>query len=197
MLTLAFAIAAAYAVPDGYHVTREDVVGCTLMLGTAEPDGVVPMRAECHWPDVSLATFDRLFKVWDQHDEIFSTIDESDVVSVISGGVTRVKQRQSTKGITDRFVVLDMRVDPLAGGGFEYHWKMATDHGLTPPDDTVAAAREDGSWKVRPAADGGVDIEYVLAYGPGGSVPGFLVRWFQTSGLAGIVTDVHVWMTAH
>lgn len=196
-MVLLLALATALAAPDGYKVTKEDVVGCTLMLGPKEADGVVPMRAECHWPDITLETFDRCFRAWDSHDEIFSTIETNEIVPSGQDGVVRVVQRQVTKGISDRFAVLDMRVDPLDGGGFDYHWSVAKDHGIEPLPNTVVTPRSDGTWKVRAASDGGVDVEYVLSYDPGGSVPGFLVRWFQTSGLAGIVTDVHTYMTTH
>jgi len=188
-------VAAAIAAPADYKVTREGVSGCNLFLGPAEADGVVPMRAECHWADVTLAKFDGAFAKWEDHDVFFSSIAESDILGS-AGGKTQVRQVHTTKGISDRFIVIDGTRAANAGGGFKYAWTKSA-HQSAQPADTVAALRSDGYWEVTPAADGGIDLVHQLSYDPGGSVPGFLVRWFQTGGLEAIVTDLHTYMTTH
>ena len=54
---LHFALSAALAAPSGWKVTRENVEGCELALGPMTAQGIVPMRAECVWPDVTLDRF--------------------------------------------------------------------------------------------------------------------------------------------
>lgn len=193
MLPLVIALS-ALAAPPGFKVTKEDVSGCTLMLGPAEADGVVPMRAECHWADVPYDKFVRVFSKWEDHDVFFGTISASDVLSV-NAGVSQVHQVHVSKGIADREIVLDGTSAP-DGDGTKFSWKKSA-HQVGASGDRVEVARSEGYWIARPAADGGVDVEHQLSYDPGGSVPGFLVRWFQTSGLSSIVTDLHTYMTTH
>jgi len=187
-------LSAALAVPPDYQVTKEDVEGCTLMLGPREADGVVPMRAECHWPDITLEKFDGFFKEWGDHDLSFSTVEASDVIGS-EGGKLQVRQVHVTKGISDRFIILDgERVE--VEGGYRYQWTRSS-HTETAPDGMVEAIRSDGYWEATAAEAGGVNVVHQLSYDPGGRVPGFLVRWFQTGGLAGIVTDLHAYLTTH
>lgn len=195
MLTIHTVLAAiALAAPAGFEVTKEGVSGCTLMLG--QPDaGVVPMRAECRWPDVTAEEFDALFSKWEDHEAYFSTISESDVLSRPAGKV-EFRQVHTTRGISDREVVLLGERTALDGGGFRYAWTLSP-HQLTVSGGRVAPERDDGFWEVRPNPEGGVDVVHQLTYDPGGRVPGFVVRWFQTSGLATVVTDLHEYLTTH
>jgi hypothetical protein len=73
------ATAALAAAPSGWKVTEEDYNGCQLALGPAEADGVVPMRAECVWTDVSIDKFKSVLADYSQHDEIWGTVSESKV----------------------------------------------------------------------------------------------------------------------
>ena len=191
MLTLLL-MATALGTPPGYDVTRENVEGCTLMLGPREADGVVPMRAECHWPEVSLERVDEVLAPWDAHDTYFSSVSVSEVRSQ-EGATTEVRQIHVARGIADREVFIRGARTDLEGGGFRYAWSLSPDPGES---DLINPDRNDGSWEVRPHPDGGVAVVYDLAYDPGGRVPGFLVRWFQTSGLAAIVTELHAVVSA-
>ena len=38
---------------------------------------------------------------------------------------------------------------------------------------------------------------YELRYDPGGSVPGFVVRWFQGSGVRTLVGELRSWAESH
>ena len=194
-MLVVIALTAALAAPDGYRSTKEGVSGCNLFLGPANEAGILPMRAECHWPDVTVAKFDSFFANWGDHDLYFQSIDKSDVLST-QGAVTTTAQTHVTKGISNRFVVLDGTRSALADGGFKYSWTKSA-HTMTVPADAVEVPFDNGYWEVHPASDGGVDVTHELVYDPGGSVPGFIVRWFQTSGLADVVTDLHTWMTTH
>jgi hypothetical protein len=180
-------LGSALAAPPGFNVSKRDVEGCTLYLGPAEADGVVPMRAECRWPDVSVEQFDRAYADWTRHDEIFSSIASSDLVST-NGATKTLRQTYTASGISDREMLIDGTRTEIDGGlRFEWH-KHPGDQGIT--SGNVEALRSDGFWEVTAHPEGGVTAIHQLSYDPGGRVPGFLVRWFQTSGLAAIVGDL-------
>ncbi len=179
-------LSTAFAPPPGYTVTEEDVDGCTLFLGAEDGEGVRPMRAECLWPDVTLETFKARMADWAGHAGIFTTVAESEVLRE-EGGRALVRQRHTTRGISDREVLLWMKHETVEGYD-RYGWTRATDEPLNPASGHVACQRSDGYWQGR-AEGGGVRVVYELAYDPGGSVPGFIVRWFQTSGLETTVRE--------
>lgn len=173
-------VASALAAPPGYSVTEADADGCELSLGPAEGNGVVPMHAECHWPDVTLEKAKSKLARWDLHDDIWSAVVTSDVRE--AGDRALVWQTHQSKGIANREVLVWMKHETV-GGADRYSWTTATDRPLAVADGNVATARNDGYWQVEADPRGGVKLVHHLAYDPGGSVPGFMVRWFQTSGL--------------
>lgn len=189
LLMLTTALAAA---PAGYKETKR-AHDCVLYVGLKEADGVVPVYAECRWPDVDAAVFDRVFSDWTTHDELFSTIIASDLVRK-EGGASVVHQVHTASGISDREVILAGRRAEV-DGGFRYHWTRTAD-ALTVAKGNVATARSDGAWWIKAAEGGGIEVKYELSYDPGGSVPGFLVRWFQVGGVADVLYDLRTSMAA-
>ena len=182
----------AQAAPPGFSQTKT-TDRCTLYLGEALDNGVVPMRAECHFPTVDQAKLDAAFSRWEDHDLPFATVLSSDVVRT-SGPVAWVRQVHAVKGVSDREGVLRMERTAI-DGGHRYGWTLDT----TPTevgDGRVPIGFDDGFWEFTAHPDGGVAAIHQLAYDPGGRVPGFLVRWFQTSGLATIVEEMEAWATA-
>jgi hypothetical protein len=185
----------ADAAPTGYSVTKKDYNGCELSLGPAEADGVVPMRAECVWRDVKLETFQAQMSNYAEHDKYFEAVVDSEVRRT-EGTRALVYQKHRSSGIADREVLLWMSHQTV--DGYErYGWTHAKGEPLTPQSGNVATARDDGYWQAKPEPGGGIRVIHMLSYGPGGSVPGFIVRWFQTSGLEANVTDLHQWMATH
>ncbi len=157
MLWLVAAATAAHGAPAGYSVTEADADGCELSLGPADATGVVPM-----------------------HDDIWSAVVTSDIRE--AGDRALVWQTHQSKGIANREVLLWMKHETV-GGADRYTWTQAGDRPLTLTEGNVATGKDDGYWQVQADPRGGVKIVHHLEYDPGGSVPGFMVRWFQTSGL--------------
>ncbi|MCA9491428.1 MAG: hypothetical protein KC621_15960 [Myxococcales bacterium] len=182
---------AALAAPPNYRPTRS-TEHCQMFLGPAMDNGVVPMHAECTWPGVTLEKADALFSSWASHDEIFSSIVSSEVERM-DGGVAYVRQVHRAKGISDREALLKMQKTQV-DGGLRFGWTLepseARDSGH------VMVAFDTGYWEFRDGPDGLVVVDH-LEYDPGGSVPGFLVRWFQTSGLETVLSELETWMTTH
>jgi hypothetical protein len=186
-------LSVAFAAPPGYRVTKTvDAGACELSLGPAESDGVVPMRAECWWPDVTLDTFNQKMARYGEHDDYFQAVVTSDVRSA-SGDRTLVWQQHHSSGISDREVMLWMK-HSNEGGFDRYGWTLATDQKLAVQSGNVAAVRDDGYWEAAAHPKGGIRVNHTLIYGPGGSVPGFIVRAFQTGGLEANVTELHAAM---
>lgn len=163
--------------------------GCTFYAGPTEGT-VTPLRAECRW-DVPADELHRLLADFGAHDDYFASVAESTVVSPIAGG-TLVRQRHVASGISDRTCNLLFTTTDIAGGK-RYAWSLTSDQsGLA----GVIPAKDDGKWEV--VADGsGSKVVYELRYDPGGSVPSFIVRWFQGSGFRTLVLELEGWAKAH
>jgi hypothetical protein len=187
-ITLLLWAGVALAAPPGFRETKQSD-GCTLYLGPAESDGVVPMAADCVWPDVTFEAFEAKLAPWQHHDRVFSTVVSSDLVRT-EGATSIVKQRHHASGISDREIIIAGTRTSVSGGGVRFSWKKKAE-AFTPASGNVEATRSEGYWQAVPLATGGIKVTYELRYDPGGSVPSFLVRWFQTSGLVGILGDLH------
>jgi len=185
-ISLLLLASSAWALPPGFHETKTTQY-CQLALGKAGPNGVVPMRAECHWPHIEPDKLHGLMGAWGDHDLYFSSVVSSDVQKT-DGGRSWVHQVHRAKGISDRECVVVMEKTSIDGGA-RYGWTV-DNGGLVVEKGRVEVAQSDGFWEIRPHADGGTAAVHQLSYDPGGSVPGFLVRWFQTSGLTAVVTEL-------
>jgi hypothetical protein len=181
-------IAATMAAPSGWKVTDDDSDGCELSLGPAEADGYVPMRAECYWPEGSLDKFKQIMSDWEFHDDIFDSVVHSQIKRK-EGDKSVVWQEHQASGISNREVMIEMWHE-VADGYDRYAWKTLPNEPLTPKDGNVRTIRSDGYWQAKADPKGGIRVVHVLSYNPGGSVPGFIVRWFQTSGLATNASEV-------
>lgn len=182
-------VTTALAAPPGFKVTK-NTDHCELSLGPALGNGVVPMRAECHWPDLEPARLQGMMAALADHDLYFSSVVSSDVVRS-DGARTWVKQVHRAKGISDREAILVMETTKV---GDAQHYGWALDNGdLVASSGNVLVGYDDGFWEFSAHPDGGTKAVHQLAYDPGGSVPGFLVRWFQTSGLTAVVEEIEAY----
>lgn len=182
----------ALAAPSGFSPSGT-TADCSLFTGPKSAQGTTPLLAECHWKDVTLAELDTHFSNWESHDEVFSAIAES-VVQRTEGGVAYVHQVHTAKGISDRECVLKMTKSSV-GEGLKFAWTLDP-AALAVADGRVQVEKDDGHWLFEPHPEGGVKVTYLLDYGPGGSVPYLLVRWFQGSGFTAAIDELHSWIAA-
>ncbi len=187
MLWMLPALTSVYAAPPVGFKQTDDGNGCTFYKGPKDADGNETLFADCYWPDVEAERIKGLLARWDHHDRYFSTVTTSDIVGKV-GDKVLVRQVHEASGISDRECMLVMwRTE--ADGAYRYQWTMAPDQsgredvGVLPEADT-------GAWTVIPDSRGGVKVTYELLYDPGGSVPGFVVRWFQGSGFIDLVGEM-------
>ncbi len=179
----------ALAAPAGYTVNVADSDGCEISLGPVMSDGVTPVHADCYWADVTIDKFRSVMGDPIKHAAVFTVIVTSEVRRT-EGSKKLVYQLQRSKGISDREVMLWMS-NTTESGADRYGWTTAGSEALTLIDGNVRVARSDGYWQAIADSRGGVKVSHQLEYSAGGSVPGFLVRWFQTSGVQTNLAEVH------
>ncbi|MFT7518559.1 MAG: hypothetical protein ACI9MC_000691 [Kiritimatiellia bacterium] len=170
----------SYAAPTGYTVSKADTQGCELSLGPANSAGVVPMYADCHWKGATMARYEQVLSDWPGHVNVFSTVIESTVQKTV-GDKVLIHQVHKTGGIANREVVL-WGTHGQVDGYSRHSWAKAKDP-LEPAKGNVVVAFHEGYWQAKVDPAGGIHVIHELYYGPGGSVPSFLVRWFQVGGL--------------
>ena len=180
-------LAAALAAPPGFVEVKE-AQGCALFKGPTEADGVTPMHAECHWPEVDVAHLQSKLGDYAAYDELIFAITTSEPRRT-EGGRTLVHQVQETWGISTREVLVWMSTTPVEGG-VRYTWETAGSEPLEVPDGRVRSPRNEGFWEVGPHPEGGARVVHRVAYDPGGSVPDWVVRRAQVGGMLDVMKDV-------
>lgn len=165
--------------------------GCNFFLGSVEGT-VQPVRAECDWKLPADKLQALVAKVAD-HDKYFSAVEVCDVLSS-SGGRDVAVQVHVASGISDREVVLDFAQEDIANGK-RYTWTKSADQSAA-KRGMVAVALDTGKWEIT-STEGGAHVVYELRYDAGGSVPGFIVRWFQGSGVRTLVGELKKYAESH
>jgi len=186
MLTLLLATALA-AVPPNARLTASEN-DCTFYALPANANGVEAVHVDCEWPELTVVTLDALLKKWEAHASYFSAVAKAETLET-KGEVSRVHQRHVASGISDREVTLDMWRETVEKG-YRYAWKNSGSQEPLWDKSSVACPQDEGAWTVVALPRGGVRINYDLLYEPGGWVPGFVVRWFQTSGIVTMLDEL-------
>ncbi|MCK6503873.1 hypothetical protein L6R53_10815 [Myxococcota bacterium] len=151
--------------------------GC--VYSKQDEGAVIALRAECTW-DLPAERVRAKLADWSVHDDVFESVAESRVLGSLQGGAGKVYQRHQASGISDREIVMDVKELVIDGGWRWTHSKSADQSQVT--GQHVLVGRDDGLWELKPTANGGSFVVYELRYDPAGSVPGFMVKWFQGSG---------------
>lgn len=179
-------LTAALAAPAGFaHVG--DGAGCRLYRGPSD-GGVAPARAECHWPEVDPRVLGALLARFERYDELIPPVTRSTVVRVV-GDRALVHQVARTRGIAPREVLLWME-RAASDGASRVRWTTAAELPLELPPRHVRAPRNEGWWEIAAHPQGGARVVHQVTYDPGGSVPGWVVRWAQVGGLREVMTHV-------
>lgn len=164
-----------------------DPLGCDVANGE-DRGGVVPVRATCEWPDRSLAQVEAVLADLEGQAAVFDALEASEVVGTVDGELLQ-RQVHVAPAITNREVVVAWRTQQLADG-VRHGWRVAEDQSAT-RGVGLMPARHEGAWELHEAPTGGVVVVYEASYAPGGSVPTFLVRWFQGGGVRGVLANLH------
>jgi len=169
----------------GFGWGEADDNGCEL---TEEPSegAEVMVRAECHWDNIPLSRLEDLLGDPALHEQFFSNVAKSAILEE-AGGVTTVHQVHQASGMSDREIIVEYRVEEVQGG-YKYHWQKAADQSATSGDNVVVESST-GYWEIVKEGNG-VRVSYQVRYLPGGNIPAFLVRMFQSSGMQAVLAEL-------
>jgi hypothetical protein len=155
---------------------------CTLTTGPK--NGEIVMRAECDWP-FSVDQVHNMLRAVGDHDRYFANLGESSVLEE-RDGFLRVRQIHQARGIDDREVVVDWVITPI-DGGYRYAWRKSKDQSAV-SGTRIEVEVHEGMWEIT-STPTGTHVVYDMRYLPGGSVPAFLVRWFQASSVENVLAE--------
>ena len=165
--------------------------GCIIRMGRPLPDSrVQPLRAECHWSDVTLARMAELLGNYERYGDFIACMREVRVVRDGDPRGTLVWQLDNIGiGLSERESETWMsRTD--APGALQVAWRTANEP-FTPRSGSVVMPFNEGAWWVTASPGGGVDIVEDLRIDPGGSLPSWVVNWFQTYGISAELKQLH------
>jgi len=180
------------AVPDGYK-TGKTANDCTVHLGPKLASGISKVYVECDWPDLALSKLDQLVGDVGMHETVFRSISDSEVIAENSG-ILRVRQVHVNPGIADRELIqLHGRTEK--GGAIQHWWRKDKDQSDL-SGDNVLPDKCNGYWLLEANGEG-TKLGYALQYEPGGSVPGFVISAFQSSGVLEFVSALGTYARTH
>lgn len=187
MFTSLIPILSAFA---GWTSTGKEF-GCEFYKGDVE--GVVlPVSAECLWALPADRVQAALLN-WADMEFVFSNIADSRVLAT-HGDTLRVMQIHQASGISDRETIVDVkRVD--VPGGKRITWSRVDNSGQLSGQHLEVPVNS-GIWQVT-ASPEGTRLHYEVRYDLGGDVPTVLVRWFQGSGMRGVLSDLYEYVEQH
>ncbi len=158
--------------------------GCTVVQQPAEGD-ITPIHVECRWP-VPAERLNGLLGDVEAQGRIFSGLAESVLVEK-SDNHLLVRQVQQARGMADREVIIEWRVEAIPHG-YRYRFEKARDQSAL-SGKRVEVAQDAGFWEVVSNGDG-TRLTYELRYLPGGDVSPFLVHMFQSSAINGAMSEL-------
>jgi hypothetical protein len=165
--------------------------GCTFFKGAQEASGATPVRVECDW-DIDPGALQSVLGEPGSHSRIFDSLADSESLSN-QGGVERVRQVHKASGASDREIVVEITTQSVPGGK-RFSWRKSGDQSGH-KSDGVEPDMSEGYWEVT-SRDGRSHLVYEIRYLAGGSVPAFLVRWFQGAGIKAVIGDLRAFMDA-
>jgi len=189
LLALATAFAAA---PAGYEEVKSGN-GCSIYVGPENSYGIGMVHAECHWPELTVESMDQILGDAGTHDDIYTIIIESTVLSDTDGQLT-VKQVHRNPPLDDRELVQLM--GRKTDGDAIIHWWTKAKKQPQVADGNVNTQVNTGKWVLSAHDSGGIHLVYVLDYAPGGSVPSFVIRAFQSQGILDFLGDLRTYAAA-
>jgi hypothetical protein len=161
-----------------------DAVGCHVRTVGVDESGVATVAAECSWP---LTASDVIATLRDPAKLAGALSSLREARRLPDGRMLQV--HQPGWPFEDRQVTLDWREAALDGGGMRISYRRAAKQ--EPLAHGNAAIREDdGQWIVQADGAGGARVSYTSRYDAGGNLKPWLVRRFQTLGIARSLAEI-------
>ena len=159
--------------------------GCVYSRGEREPSGATPVRVVCDWQVPAADLIEVLSRPGD-HAAVFESLAEAESLGR-SGAKEWVRQVHKASGASNREVVVVFETHTTPDG-LRFAWRKADDQSKR-AGKGVEPALSEGYWQVADRK-GRTQLTYEVRYLAGGSVPAFLVRWFQGAGMRAVLDDL-------
>ena len=156
-----------------------DPLGCTIDAGAKE-NGVVPIHAECSWPDRSPERVEQVLAELERHADVFGSLGASPVLERADGYALQ-GQVHVAPGIADREIMVEWQVDPPGEDGRRYAWSIAGDQSQRLQGGTAGPRGRVGSARGRSRCTGHLQ-HAVFAWGQCPILPGALVPGIGRAG---------------
>ena len=160
-----------------------------VFYNTVSKSKNISVRVVCHWK-VAPTQLQEILSSPDRYDEVFSGVSES-VLVLKKSNLTRVFQVHSYTGITDRAAFMDYLDTPVPNGR-RYSYHKARDQSVV-PNRYVLIVQNTGFWEVTRIKSGSL-LVFETLYEAGGSVPKFLIRWGQMSGIQNMIKELRAFV---
>jgi hypothetical protein len=175
------------AAPSEYNFVEENE-NCLYYTGPVQKSGALPIWAECHWKEISLERLDSFLKDIEGQTKSYSSVSD-----------TKILERSKNKIIFWQ-VHTDPRMSPREGRiicvremtdkNITHRWWLSENQ-QSPTDDNLLIEEHSGSWTLEEHPDGGVKLRYESLYLPGGNIPAWIVRQFQTSAVIQMLEETY------
>jgi len=149
---------------------------CSFFTGPVQESGSLPIRAECHWKDISLKTMDLFLDDYEGQTETYSSVAETKILQRLND-ITLVYQVHKDKRMSPREGTIEYT--KINYGQRIVHTYKLSEFQAPPKLKHVILKEHQGIWSIEKHPDGGIKCIYESTYLPGGSIPAWLVRQFQ------------------
>ena len=161
------------------------VPGCTVKLVSVDAQNVPTFRGECAW-SVPPAFLTAVLTDPARLDASSSLLIASDRLP--DGRIVNVQK--TGWPFEDRQSTIEVKDAPLAGGGIERQYKLASQQ-VTPRKGAVQVGVDEGSWRIGPAPEGS-SVVLEMRYEPGGNLPTRIVQTMSPKYIAKGLDELRV-----
>ncbi len=162
--TVVFALGIA-----GAASADEPAPSCVVKLASVDAQNVPTFRGECVW---SVAPASVAAVLTDP--ERLAAASELMIASYRLPDGRIVNVHKTAWPLDDRQSTLEVRDEPLPGGGLRRRYRLA-DEQVTPRDGAVQTTVDEGSYEIVPGANG-TRLVLLMRYEPGGNLPTRIVQ---------------------
>lgn len=178
-------LATLFAAPSEFREVRQKD-DCIYYKDDSEPVPVV--RTECEWPEADGEKLRAILSDYGSYAKLIGPVERSEQIEVHPDR-TLVEQVHNPPVIARRELRIWMWAETLEDGGLKVSWDS---DGVEPWElepGHVRPERNAGFWEIHPRMEGGIVLVHQVEYLPGGSVPRWLVKAFQTGGVVDLMQN--------
>ena len=176
------------AAPLNYNFVEQQR-DCLFFTGPVRESGSLPIRAECHWKDISLQKMDLFLDDYEGQTETYSSVAETKILRRLDN-ITLVYQVHKDRRMSPREGTIEYTKEN--DGQRIIHKYKLSEFQAPPKLKHVLLKEHQGIWSIEKHPDGGIKCIYESTYLPGGSIPAWLVRQFQVPEVMRLVEETRL-----